>query len=103
MLFRSPDVLSPQQSSVLYCWGLNTSGQLGDGTTASKSAPTLVTGGRSWQAVTVGSSHSCGLTTGGEVYCWGANASGQLGTVAAAPASTPTIVAGGLMWSAIDA
>ena len=92
-----------RQSTVAYCWGLNTSGQVGDGTTASKSTPTAVLGGRSWQVVTVGSSHSCGLMTGGEVYCWGANASGQLGTVAAPPASTPTIVAGGLTWSAIDA
>ena len=92
-----------QRSSGLYCWGLNTDGQLGDGSNASKNSPTLVTGGRSWQAITVGSSHSCGITTGGEVYCWGANTSGQLGTATASASNTPAIVSGGLNWSAIEA
>ena len=92
-----------QQSTVVYCWGVNTIGQVGDGTTVARNTPTAVSGGRAWQAVTVGSSHSCGLATGGEVYCWGANGSGQLGTSTASAASTPTLVAGGLTWSAIDA
>ena len=92
-----------QRSSGLYCWGLNTYGQLGDGSNASKDSPALVTGGRSWQAITVGSSHSCGITTGGEVYCWGANTSGQLGTATASASNTPAIVSGGLTWSAVEA
>ena len=92
-----------RESATAYCWGANTFGQVGDGTTVTKSAPTAVSGGRAWQAVNVGTSHSCGLTTGGELHCWGSNTSGQLGTASALAASTPTIVAGELTWRAVDA
>lgn len=66
-----------------YCWGDNTFGQLGDGTTLSRTTPVPVAGGLSFVSVRAGGFHSCGLTNGGDLYCWGNNAQGQLGAVSA--------------------
>jgi alpha-tubulin suppressor-like RCC1 family protein len=66
-------------SGSAYCWGNNSSGQLGDGSTTNRNQPTAVTGGLAFNAISVGSNHTCALTAGGIAYCWGSNASGQLG------------------------
>src|SRR6266545_4128308 len=62
-----------------YCWGLNSSGQLGIGTFVSDSVPRLVTGGLNFSQVSAGISHTCGVTASNTIYCWGSNTSGQLG------------------------
>src|SRR5207249_9739491 len=64
-----------------YCWGDNTFGQLGDGTTTHRLTPALVAGGVSFAAVSAGSFHTGGLTAAGAVYCWGISSEGQ-GTTA---------------------
>src|SRR5262249_26531251 len=70
------------------CWGFNSSGQLGDGTTVDRSAPVdvvgLTSGVRSVAAGGLmgagpGIEHSCALTTTGEVKCWGSNYVGAIG------------------------
>ena len=66
-------------SGAAYCWGDNSLGQLGDGTTTNQSTPVAVTGGNTFASLAAGGSHTCGLTSAGEVYCWGWNISGQLG------------------------
>jgi|GEM_PF-656665 len=67
----------------LWCWGLNSTGQLGDGTLTARSSPTQVIGGGTWLAVSVGSTHSCGLAGGGampaKAACWGTATNGELG------------------------
>lgn len=63
----------------VYCWGWNAFGQLGDGTTTSRPAPTLVSGGHRFVALSAGTVHTCGLTTTGVAYCWGAVRSGVAG------------------------
>ncbi|MGH7516172.1 MAG: Ig-like domain-containing protein [Gemmatimonadales bacterium] len=76
-----------------YCWGDNSIGQLGDGTTTGRTRPTqvspnLFSGGVFFASVSVGSSHTCGRTTGGLGYCWGSNVAGQLGGGTSALSST---------------
>src|SRR5882672_7791388 len=44
-----------------YCWGYNSDGELGDGTTRDWSSPVLVAGGVSFAAVSAGDLHTCGL------------------------------------------
>jgi len=53
------------------CWGNNNFGQLGDGGTVARLAPTLVGGGVTFQSIDVGDPWSCGLSTTGKAYCWG--------------------------------
>ena len=62
------------------CWGQNSFGQLGTGSTANRSTPTTVVGGRLWQRIDAGWATTCGLTTAGEAFCWGLNDLGQVGS-----------------------
>jgi WD40 repeat protein len=62
------------------CWGVNESGQLGDGTTTNSSTPVDVTEIiDAVKNVVAGGSHTCALTVPGGVLCWGNNEHGQLG------------------------
>jgi alpha-tubulin suppressor-like RCC1 family protein len=63
----------------VYCWGDNTWGELGDGTTTSSRTPVKVVGLSQVTQVSVGAGTACALTTNEEVECWGYNQVGQLG------------------------
>lgn len=85
-------------SGVLYAWGVNANGQLGDGTTVNKSSPVVVLGGLTWGAVvSTGTTSMAGITTAGALYAWGANGSGQLGDNTIVAKSSPVAVLGGLV------
>ncbi len=62
-----------------YCWGINTSGQLGDGTNANKTIPVAVNTSVTFNSISLGEDHACGIDTTGVVYCWGSNSGGALG------------------------
>ncbi len=62
-----------------FCWGSNSSGQLGTGDLEPSSIPAPVVGDLHFNAIAAGAEHTCGLTTDGAVYCWGSDASWQLG------------------------
>ena len=54
------------------CWGANTWGQIGDGTTAKRLEPTDVKGlERGVVAIATGYGRTCALKTEGGVMCWG--------------------------------
>jgi alpha-tubulin suppressor-like RCC1 family protein len=82
-------------TGAVQCWGRNTDGQVGDGTTVARLTPVTVSGLSSGvDTVAVGSAHSCAVTTAGGLVCWGANERGQPGTGTTSPRSTPTDVTG---------
>ncbi|MBL8685151.1 MAG: hypothetical protein JNK05_38595 [Myxococcales bacterium] len=78
----------------VYCAGLNSDGQLGDGTMISKSAPTLVAGITNATQVSAGAAHACAVRRDGSVLCWGLNTFGQLGDGTRTRRLTPTAVLG---------
>ncbi len=60
-------------------WGLNSHGQLGDGTTTSRSTPHTIAELSSVVSIACGAEHSAAVLADGSVWAWGANARGQLG------------------------
>jgi alpha-tubulin suppressor-like RCC1 family protein len=88
---------------LVYCWGNNNHGQLGDGSPFDRSEPVLVQGSLKFEAVSAGRQHTCALTTGHEAYCWGQGFPGQLGNGSVEDASTPTAVSGGLVFASLSA
>jgi len=61
------------------CWGLNSSGQLGDGTRINFPSPVTVSGLANAVAIAAGSGHTCALLANGGARCWGDNGFGELG------------------------
>ena len=59
-------------------WGLNESGQLGNGT-PNRNLPVNIAGLTNLMAVSAGAGHSIALKRDGTVWAWGANHYGQLG------------------------
>jgi alpha-tubulin suppressor-like RCC1 family protein len=88
-----------------YCWGNDGVGQVGNGAAADvcptasfgdipcENAPAAVAGGLTFDEVSVGSFHVCGLTSAGELYCWGWNEHGQLGDGSKIDSDIPVRVA----------
>ncbi|MEX2282900.1 MAG: Ig-like domain-containing protein [Gemmatimonadota bacterium] len=86
-----------------YCWGDNSSGQLGVNSNASQTAPVRVTTTLKFASIDAGAVHTCALTSSGTAYCWGSNSHGQLGDSTTFLRSVPTLVAGGHIFNAIRA
>lgn len=82
-------------TGAIRCWGSNTVGELGDGTTTRRLTPVDVSGLSSGMtALAAGADHSCALSATGAVRCWGGNAAGQLGDGSSTGRLTPVDVSG---------
>ncbi|MEX2376084.1 MAG: putative Ig domain-containing protein [Dehalococcoidia bacterium] len=82
-----------------YCWGGNTFGRLGDGTSEDSATPTLVIGGLSMVVAALGNTHACGISADGATHCWGDNRNSQLGDGGSTSSSSPVAVDGSLTFS----
>jgi alpha-tubulin suppressor-like RCC1 family protein len=75
------------------CWGANSDGQLGDGTTTNRNTPTQTSSlgpDRTAVAITAGRFHTCAILDDGSVSCWGENLEGRLGDGTTTDRNTPT-------------
>jgi alpha-tubulin suppressor-like RCC1 family protein len=90
-------------NGVAWCWGNNTSGQLGNLTPTEARRPTQVAGGLVFRTLSAEALHTCGVTSDGRAYCWGNNDEGQLGTGSTTATALPVAVAGPSGYAAIAA
>ncbi len=82
--------LALDSEGMVYGWGQNALGQIGDGGQEDRAEPVRVgefgtIEGQRVVAIAAGDRHSLALTARGEVFAWGANDSGQLGVASGGP------------------
>lgn len=89
----------------LWLWGLNDRGQLGDGTTISRSSPVQVFGGGLWQAVSAGYNFTAAIKNDNTLWTWGANENDSLGNIGSInDQSSPCLfTTAGLRWYQVSA
>ena len=85
----------------LFAWGLNTSGQLGDGSLTNKTSNAMQVPGNNWRVISAGNAKSLGVSRTGILWAWGAGTSGALGTGAVANRSVPAQI-GTSSWTLVD-
>ncbi|MBS1983099.1 MAG: hypothetical protein JST16_02910 [Bdellovibrionales bacterium] len=114
-VYMSCGILSDQ---TVQCWGYNSAGQLGNGTTTNSSIPVFVykndgTKFLATKVVMTGIYSTCAIqASDSKVYCWGSNGNGQLGngTTTASGVAVPVstlgavldITGGGYNFCAVD-
>lgn len=93
-------------SHLLFCWGNNSRGQLGDNATLSNApqhwwpnnSSQVVVGMDDWSMVAAGANNSCGIKGVNELWCWGDNSSGQMAngvtSLPTDPPFSPTRISG---------
>jgi len=75
-----------------WTWGLNQSGELGDGTTTRRNTPVQVQNLTNVIAISADGSHTVALRSDGTVWTWGSNQHGQLGDDTVTERHTPVQV-----------
>ncbi len=69
-----------KSTKAVQCWGLNYSGQVGDGTVINRQQPVNVEGDGNYNVeLALGKAFSCSLASTQAIRCWGDNSEGQLG------------------------
>lgn len=95
------------KGGALYCWGNNSSGELGVGYNSpfgsGSNVPVRSSTGLAFVQVSSGDGYSCGVTKSGAGYCWGANHAGQLGDGSTTNRYAPVPIAGGLSFVSVSA
>ncbi len=87
--------VAPFAPRILSATGLNSSGQLGDGTTTNRSAPVVVADNVA--GIAAGGQHSVYFTVGGTLFAMGNNSTGQLGDGSTTNRPVPVSIAGGVV------
>ena len=99
----SGTVIGLKTNGIIWAWGSNANGEVGDGTTVNKTVATEDTSSSFWRDISVGFYHVLALKGDGTLWAWGVNHQGHLGLGDTTDRSTPTQVGTDKDWVKISA
>jgi alpha-tubulin suppressor-like RCC1 family protein len=91
--------------SKVWCWGLNSSGQIGASSGAGpiEYTPIQIGTATDWKEISPGGAHTCGIRTG-QLWCWGNDSYGQIGNgLPQSNHTSPTRVGNSSDWTSVHA
>src|SRR5680860_42190 len=85
---------------LVYCWGWNNNGQVGNNSTTDSWVPVVVNMtngvsalyGKTIKSITAGAGHTCTIASDNLAYCWGYNGDGALGNNSTTTSWVPVAV-----------
>ncbi len=89
------------RAGILWAWGGNSHGQLGDGTRVSRITPVQIGTATNWVSIANEIYHSVGLRSDGTLWSWGANSHGQLGNGTTTSSNSPIRVGTATNWVSV--
>lgn len=92
-----------KKDGTLWSWGSNFYGQLGDGTTTSRTAPVQIGTDNNWKEIAAGHWYNLGIKKDGTLWAWGANTKGGLGDGTVIHKYIPTQIGNANNWKTIAA
>ena len=78
-LFLNINLFAQISNKILFAWGDNSLGQIGDSTLIKKNFPVKIGKKNNWKQVKTGYRHTVGIKNNGSLWAWGDNIYGQLG------------------------
>ena len=76
----------------LFTWGHNAYGQIGDGSTTTRSSPVQIGELTTWANITYGNSNAFAVKTDGTLWVWGWGEDGVLGDGTSVSKSSPCLL-----------
>lgn len=95
--------MAVKTDGTFWAWGLNSNGQLGDGTLVNRSVPTQIGTATNWKNVDGGWDFSVATKTDGTLWTWGKNNYAQLGQGNTTNLTVPAKVGTATTWDLISA
>jgi alpha-tubulin suppressor-like RCC1 family protein len=95
--------LAVKTDGTVWAWGLNTNGQLGDGTVEARSSPVQIGALSNWAQASAGDSHSLAVKTDGTLWAWGSNTNGRIGDGTTVNKSSPVQIGADTNWFRVAA
>ena len=93
----------PPPPVYMWAWGYGNGGQLGDGTTITKSSPVQIGSLTTWASIASGAGANYALKTDGTLWAWGSNNAGGLGQGNTTDRSSPVQIGALTTWAKVDA
>ena len=94
--------LALDDNHMLWAWGNNRQGELGDGTNTLSRQGVAVADDHNWSFVSAGYDHTLAVDQAHSLWSWGNNGSGQLGVGSTIDANKPVEVNATLQWKQVS-
>jgi len=92
-----------KKDGTLWAWGMNSQGQVGNGTYEDQTSPVQIGIDMDWTSIASGDCHTVALKKDGTLWAWGDNSDGQLGDGTKNRKNSPVKIGTDTNWASIAA